>query len=288
MQLPSTSSHEVYLLSILILGLLGLVHLSTTYNLSPWQTTEGLYNSSEPASRALELALLNTRSDPDNNSTIVINDRLTDPDNKLTWELAIGKGGNLVKLLDSADPSQCGVEQSKFTEWKQLSENGWRKQYQGPPRVDKKEGESSMRSWEDAARALKFATDDRKNIQYTLRQDRIAAIHGKIYRSSGGLYSNVINTDGAIFTLENTSPRTRGARQIPPLTGTPGNELVPLQSWADVSFLQLVDACKDDEKCIKGLKLVVKCHPQNNVTNRIATQALGGPAQWTKWPGRNF
>jgi hypothetical protein len=145
-----------------------------------------------------------------------------------------------------------------------------------------------MRSWKDAVKALKFSTDDQKNIQYKLEQVKNATIKGKKCQSSNGLYSNVINTDGGIFALENTSPRTRGATQKPPLNGTPGNELVPLQFWADVSFLQLADACKGDEKCVKGLKLIVKCHPENNVTNRIATQALGGLTEWTKWPGKSF
>ena len=277
------------ILSLGILSLSGLVHLSTAYDLSTWQSTEGFYDSSEPTLRALELASLHTRSDSENTSTIVINDRPTEPDATLLWEVARGKGGNLVKLLDSADPSQCGVEQSNFTEWKQLSDNGWIKQYQGPPKDDTKgEGERSMRMWEEAAKALKISTDDQKNIQYTLEQGKNAIINGRNYRSSGGLYSNVINTDGAIFTLENTSPRTKGAIQKPPLNGTPGNELVPLQSWADVSFLQLTDACKGDEKCVKGLKLIVKCHLENKVTNRIATQAPGGRAEWTKWPGKNF
>ena len=287
MQPPSVSSHGVYW-SILFLGLLVLLHLSTAYDLSPRQITDELHDSAESVSRALEVALLHTRSDSDNDSTIVINNRPTETDNKLTWELAIGKGGNLVKLLDSAEPSQCGVEQSQFTDWKQLSENGWSKQYQGSPKAETKESEKSMRSWREAAKALKFSTDDQKNIQYTFWQDKNAIVKGKTYRSSGGLYSNIINTGGAIFTLENTSPRTRGATQTPPLNGTPGNELVPLQTWADVVFLQLVDACKGDQECIKGLKLVVKCHPENNVTNRVATQALGGPAEWTKWPGKNF
>ena len=281
MQPPSVSSHGVYW-SILFVGFLVLLHLSTA------QITNELHDSAESVSRALEVALLHTRSDSDNDSTIVINNRPTETDNKLTWELAIGKGGNLVKLLDSAEPSQCGVEQSQFTDWKQLSENGWSKQYQGSPKAETKESEKSMRSWREAAKALKFSTDDQKNIQYTFWQDKNAIVKGKTYRSSGGLYSNVINTGGAIFTLENTSPRTRGATQKPPLNGTPGNELVPLQTWADVVFLQLVDACKGDQECIKGLKLVVKCHPENNVTNRVATQALGGPAEWTKWPGKNF
>ena len=169
MQLPGALSRGMHLLSILFLGLFGLlsfVHLSTAYDLSPWRSTEGLHDSSEPTLRALELASLHTRSDPDTNSTIVINDRPTEPDNKLTWELAIGKGGNLIKLLDSAEPSQCGVEQSNFTEWNQLSENGWSKRYQGPPRADTAgEGERSMRIWEEAAKALKFSTDDQKNIQ---------------------------------------------------------------------------------------------------------------------------
>jgi hypothetical protein len=292
MQPPGTPSYGIHFLSILficLLGLLGLVHLSTAYDLSTWQSTEKLYDSSEPVLRALELASLHTRSDSDNASTIVLNDRPTEPDATLIWEVANGKGRNLVKLLDSAELSQCGVEQSNFAEWKQLSDNGWIKKYQAPPKNDTKgEGERIMRMWEEAAKALKISTDDQKNIQYTLEQGKNATINGRNYRSSGGLYSNVINTDGAIFALENTSPRTKGATQNPPLNGTPGNELVPLQSWADVSFLQLTDACKGDEKCVKGLKLIVKCHPENKVTNRIATQALGVPAEWTKWPGKNF
>jgi hypothetical protein len=186
------------ILSLGIFGFLGLVHLSTAYGLSTWQSTEGLYDSSEPVLRAPELASLHSRSDSDNTSTIVINDRPTEPNATLLWEVARGKGGNLVKLLDSAEPSQCGVEQSNFTAWKQLSDNGWIKQYQGPPKDDTKgEGERSMRKWEEAAKALKFSTDDQKNIQYTLEQGNNATINGKDYRSSGGLCSNVINTQMA-------------------------------------------------------------------------------------------
>ena len=287
MQPPDIRSQGMHLLFFILICLSGLAHLSTALELSPWQMNSELYSSVDPVSQALELSL-HSRLNSDNTSAIVVNDHPTEPDNKLTWELAIGKGGNLIKLQDSADPSQCGVEQSEFTEWKQLSENGWSKQYQGSPKGNTTEGEKAIQSWKDAASALKFSTDDKKNTHYILKQTENVTIAGKKYRQSGGLYNNIINTDGGIFALENTSPRTRGATQKPSLDGTPGNELVPLQSWADVSFIELVDACKGHGKCVKGLKLVVICHPENKVTNRIATQALGGPAQWTKWPGKNF
>lgn len=103
--------------------LLSLVHLSKAHNLLPWDITEGLFEPVEPLPLALESAL-QIRPDSDNTSAIIVNNRPTEPDKKLTWELAIAKGGNLAKLLDSPELSQCGVEQSKFAEWKQLSESG--------------------------------------------------------------------------------------------------------------------------------------------------------------------
>ena len=148
-----------------------------------------------PVSEALELDL-HSRSDVDNTSAVVINDRPTQPDNKLTWELAVGKGGNLVKLLDSAEPSDCGVEQSTFTEWKTSSENGWSKQYQEPPKANTTGSEKTVLSWKDAANALKISTDNQENTQYILKQAGNVAIAGKKYRHSIGLYNNIINTGG--------------------------------------------------------------------------------------------
>jgi hypothetical protein len=87
MQPPGTSSYGVYLLSILVFGLLSLVgriHISTSHDISTWQTPRGSYDSAATISQALELALLHTRSDSDNTSIIVVNDRPTETDNKLT------------------------------------------------------------------------------------------------------------------------------------------------------------------------------------------------------------
>lgn len=123
MQPPGTSPCGTCLLSILFFCLLSLVHLSKAHNVLPWDITEGLFEPVEPVPLALESAL-QTRSDSDNTSAIIVNNRPTQLDKKLTWELAIPKGGNLVKLLDSPELSQCGIEQSKFTEWKQLSGSG--------------------------------------------------------------------------------------------------------------------------------------------------------------------
>lgn len=75
---------------------------------------------------------------------------------------------------------------------------------------------------------------------------------------------------------------------MPPVDGSPGNELVPLQTWADVTFLGWADACKGNEKCVKGLKVITKCHSQSNATMRIADQALGGTDGWGLWPGKSF
>jgi hypothetical protein len=95
-----------------------------------------------------------------------------------------------------------------------------------------------------------------------------------------------MQTDGGIFTLQSFSPRNKGASQAPSLDGSPWHELVPLQTWADVSFLEWIDACKGDDKCVKGLKMITKCHVQSNATMQIASQALGGIEKWAAWPGQ--
>lgn len=219
-----------------------------------------------------------------NGSDNVVQSKPSGDDKSLTWGRAVGKGKNILQLLDTDDLSGCGVPQSNFTKWEALAGNGWSKRYQGAPKEDSNNGTD----WRHAADNLKFSTDDKKNTQYDYGQLDNVTLDGTNYQSSGGLYSNVMNTDGAIFALEAFSPRMRGASQKPPLDGSSGHELVPLQTWADVAFLEWVDACNGDEKCIKGLTLVTKCHTTSNATMQIGSQALGGPEKWGAWPGQSF
>lgn len=205
-------------------------------------------------------------------------------DGGLSWEQAVGKGKNLIKLLDTEDLSQCGIAQSNFTKWEALGQNGWGKLNTGLSAA----GTKNVTDWRPAAANLKLSTDGQKNFQYDLGQFENVTFGGKTYQSSGALYMNVMNTDGAIFALQNFSPRTRGAHLSPSLDGSSGHELVPLQSWADVTFLEWANACKGDGKCVKGLKVITKCHAQNNATMRIGGQALGGANSWGAWPGKSF
>lgn len=219
-----------------------------------------------------------------NNSDDVVQSKPTDDDKSLTWDRAVGKGKNILKLLDTDDLSGCDIPQPSFTKWEALANNGWSKRYQGAPKADSDNGSD----WRYAAKNLKFSNDDKTNIQYDYGQLDKVTLNGTNYQSSGGIYSNVMNTDGGIFALQGFSPRTRGASQKPPIDGSSGHELVPLQTWADVAFLEWVDACNGDEKCIKGLTMVTKCHTTSNTTIQIGSQALGGTDKWSAWPGQSF
>ena len=238
----------------------------------------------KPADLNVELDLY-VRADSSTNATgSVATNKPTGNDGGLTWDQAVGKGKNLVKLLDTEDLSDCGIAQSNFTKWEALGQNGWGKLNQGSSDAT----EENATDWRPAAAKLKLSTDDQKNIPYDLGQFENVTIGGTSYRSSGGLYRNVMNTEGAIFALQNFSPRSRGAYRSPSLDGSPGHELVPLQTWADVAFLEWANACNGDEKCVKGLKLITKCHAKSNATMRVGGQALGSANSWGVWPGKTF
>lgn len=286
MRRTDLGSRGTSLLSALYLLLLaGIVESLQDYGFGEWQiVTTSAASDDRFINRALHV-----RNDPESDKAIVVlSDEPADVIANLTWDVATGKGRNLVKLLDSVEPSQCGVPESKFSDGTAFSEYGWTKEYQGSPKVHDKDDTEKRAGWQHAAEKLRLSVSDGKNIQYDLRQTKNITINGRSYRSAGGFYSNVVNTDGGIFALHGLSPRTRGAQQGPPFDGSPGNELVPLQSWADLTFLEWVDACKGDEGCVKGLHTVVKCRVQNNVTDHIATQALGGLDKWKTWPGTTF
>jgi hypothetical protein len=246
-----------------------------------WLTFEDL---PEPAELRVEGDVF-ARADSSTNATssVIIGKPVGD-DGGLSWDQAVGKGSNLVKLLNTEDLSQCGIAQSNFTKWEALSQNGWGKLNQGLSDATAK----NVTDWRPAAKNLKLSTDGQKNIQYDLGQFENVTIGGTSYQNSGALYINVMNTDGAIFALQSFSPRTRGAHRSPSVDGSSGHELVPLQTWADVTFLEWANACKGDEKCVKGLKVITKCHAQSNVTMKIGGQALGGADSWGVWPGKSF
>jgi hypothetical protein len=246
-----------------------------------WLTFENL---PEPAELHVEAEVF-ARADSSTNSTSsVVTGKPAGEDGGLSWDLAVGKGNNLIKLLNTEDLSQCGIAQSNFTKWETLAQNGWGRLNQGLSDANAK----NVTNWRPAAANLKLSTDGQKNIQYDLGQFENVTIGGTSYQTSGALYINVMNTDGAIFALQNFSPRVRGAHRSPSIDGSQGHELVPLQTWADVTFLEWANACNGDEKCVKGLKVITKCHAQNNATMRIGSQALGGSNSWGVWPGKSF
>lgn len=223
--------------------------------------------------------LLPRAESQDNSSAIVINDKPSGPDDKLDWDHAVSKGNNLMKLLATEDLSTCGVRDSNFTEWKDLDTNGWTSLYKGPPRDA---------GWESATKWLKLHSGDQGNIQYNFGQFENVTLNGTDYPRSGGLFMNVMNTDGAILALNNISPRNIGPHRQPALDGSPGKEFVPLQSWADVAFIAWADACKGDTTCIRRLNTVVKCNTTSKVTDRIATGVLRGKDGWESYPGKTF
>lgn len=259
-----------------------IIYPSAAHLSSPWQTFGDL-------TELVELQVgadVYIRADSANNtSDNVVSNKPAGDDGALTWDQAVGKGGNLVKLLDTEDISQCGIPQSNFTKWEALAQNGWIKLNQGGASEPSPQNGTN---WTLAAANLGLSTDSQKNIPYLLGQFHNATIDGTNYRFSLGRYGNVMNTDGGICALQSYSPRSQGAYQEPPVDGSPGNELVPLQTWADVTFPEWADACKDDGKCVKGLKVITKCHSQSNATMRIADQALGGTDGWGLWPGKSF
>lgn len=191
-------------------------------------------NAPKPANLNVD-ADLYVRADSLTDATdSVATSKPTGNDGGLTWDQAVGKGKNLVRLLDTEDLSECGIAQSNFTKWEAMAQNGWGKLNQDSSDA----AEENATDWRPAATKLKLSTDDQKNIQYDLGQFQNVTIGRTSYRSSGGLYRNVMNTDGAIFALQNFSPLSRGSYRSPSLDGSPGHELVPWQTWADVTFLE--------------------------------------------------
>jgi hypothetical protein len=271
----------MFLLLALCVAFSCIVSPSAAYISLPWLSFDDL---PDPAELHVEADLYARADSATDTSGSVVESKPVGEDSGLTWDAAVGKGGNLVKLLDTKDLSQYDVSQSNFTKWEALAQNGWGKLKEESPEAVT----VNATDWRPAATKLGLSTDGQKNIQYDLGQFDNVTVGGTSYRSSGGLYSNVMNTDGAVFALQNWSPRARGAYRTPSLDGSPGHELVPLQTWADVTFLEWVDACKADEKCVKGLKVITKCHAQSNATTRVGGQALGGADSWGVWPGKSF
>jgi len=271
----------MFLFFALCAALLCIISPSASHISPQWLTYNDL---SELAELQVESDLYVRTDSATNDSSSVVEPKPVGDDTGLTWDVAVGKGGNLVKLLDTEDLSQCGITQSNFTKWEALGQKGWGKLNEGSPEA----ATINVTDWRPAAANLKLSTGDQKNFQYDLGQFDNVTIGGTTYRSSGGLYSNVMNTGGAIFALQSFSPRARGAYRTPSLDGSPGHELVPLQTWADVTFLEWIDACKADEKCVKGLKVISKCHAQSNATMRVGGQALGDANSWGFWPGKTF
>lgn len=269
---------------ILHVILSSIICLSVARSSPQWQQLDVFPELVEPLEPILETNVYVREESATNTSNSVVNSNPTDNDAGLTWDNAVGKGKNVITLLGTDDLSQCGIAQSSFTKWEALAQNGWGKRDQGASRDDSE----NATDWRPAAGKFGLSTDDQKNIQYDLGQLTDVTIGGTSYRNSGGWYTNVMNTDGVIFALQSFSPHTRGASKSPSLDGSPGHELVPLQTWADVTLLEWVDACKGDEKCVKGLKLVTKCHAKSNATMQIANQALGGTEKWGLWPGKTF
>jgi hypothetical protein len=270
------------LLLLAICVLLSCIISPSAALISPkWLTFENL---PEPAELHVEADVF-ARADSSTNSTSsVVIGKPAGEDGGLSWDEAVGKGSNLIKLLDTEDLSQCGIAQSNFTKWETLAQNGWGKLNKGLSDATAK----NVTNWRPAAANLKLSTDAQKNFQYDLGQFENVTIGGTSYQNSGALYVNVMNTDGAIFALQNFSPRVRGAHRSPSIDGSQGHELVPLQTWADVTFLEWANACNGDEKCVKGLKVITKCHAQNNATMRVGNQALGGSNSWGVWPGKTL
>lgn len=278
------ASSAMFALLYLQVFLLCIVRPSTAQSSPHWYATKVEPELVQPPTPALPTCVY-IRQDPTaNSSDSVVQSKPADDDYSLTWDRAVGEGKIIVKLLDTDDLPECGAPKSNFTKWEALADNGWSKRYQGAP----KDGPNDGTDWRHAAENLNFSSDDRKNIQYDLEQLGNVSLDGTNYQSSDGFYDNVMNTGGGIFALHGLSPRARGTSQVPPLDGSQGHELVPLQTWADVAFLEWADACKGDDQCIKGLRMVTKCHSDSNATMQIGNQALGDPEKWDVWPGQSF
>lgn len=82
-------------------------------------------NAPKPANLNVD-ADLYVRADSLTDATdSVATSKPTGNDGGLTWDQAVGKGKNLVRLLDTEDLSECGIAQSNFTKWEAMAQNGW-------------------------------------------------------------------------------------------------------------------------------------------------------------------
>lgn len=130
------------------------------------------------------------RADPsDNTSASTVKTQPAGDDSALPWDQAVGKGGNIVKLLDTEDLSKCGIPQSNFTKWEALAQNGWIKLNHGG--VSEPTAQSGT-NWTLGGANLGLSIDSQKNIPYLLGQLSNVTIGGTNYRLSWGRYSNVL------------------------------------------------------------------------------------------------
>lgn len=214
----------------------------------------------------------------------VVSSKPTDPDDKLTWELALAKGGNLAKLLDTQDTSGCGVKDSVFSDFKALDQNGWQQSVNQKGLTETNVAPGLNNDSTYALKALNIPLDDDHNTQVQWDQNKGVTVDGKTYNASHGGYYNVFNTAGHLLAGANYGPRYRGQFLSPSIAG---DEVVPLSSWSDVVFLQWQETCKGDEKCMMSLQTVVQMGVDNEATFRITERALAGQ-NWTAYPGHTF
>lgn len=215
----------------------------------------------------------------------------SNPDKKLTFEVAVAKGNNLATLMHTQDLEGCGIEQSKYTEYAQLHSNGWQLVDAGAPNWDlgdENEDETIIGADDGvgiALELLQLPDGNNMNQHYELGQPQEVTIDGKEYPASSSAYINVINKAGAIFALSNFSPAFQGARMKPPFTS---DQLTPLQTWADVVFLAYQDACGSDPACLRKLFAVVQCSVASKASQNIVDKALGGGDNLKRAPGQTF
>ncbi|KAK3711897.1 hypothetical protein LTR37_009415 [Vermiconidia calcicola] len=194
-----------------------------------------------------------------------------------TYDEAVEVGDYLIAIMNA--PLSCSFP-SRWTNIASLTAFGWTLNYVRLIDINTYDLSLSRMYAE-----LGLPTDPQVNREYGWYHDQDTPPPGqqrpntndqRRYRRTMGGYVNVLNP-GAILAKLNFGPEYNGAMLEPPehpegpVTGA---DVVPLRQWSDVVFLQWQEYCGYDPARMSQLRVIVRVGVINEVTKRIALEAL--------------
>ena len=168
----------------------------------------------------------------------------------LTYYTAVQKGR---RLLDSFAQR---LAQSQYIHYSQLDQYGWEIAYRDEnvgPRVEETE---KLHMYND----LGISTRNADNLQVCWKHKATSepwGRYGRAFEPTDGFYSCIYNPR-AIVAQYSSAPWNSGER-----FGIRGEDIIPLNHWSDIVFLQWKQYCYDRVLRMDGLRYVLR----SNVTN---------------------